>query len=225
MPVTGLATTRGQRYARAKLYDRLSSFYDWMAEASERRPRRRALTALAVAEGERVLEIGVGTGRALPALARAVGASGRVAGLDLSAGMLRVAKRRVESLGLGEVVVLQQGDALALPYRSGRFDAVFTSFTLELFKEEEIPAVLSEVRRVLRRGGRLALVSLGDGNSTTWRPRFYRWFSSRWPGLIDCRPIALLDVLKEAGFELRRVELSDVSGLPVSIAVGGNGTR
>ena len=225
MPVTGLATTGGQRAARAKLYDRLSSFYDWMAEASERRPRRRALTALAVAEGERVLEIGVGTGRALPALARAVGASGRVAGLDLSTGMLRVAKRHVESLGLGEVVVLQQGDALALPYRSGRFDAVFTSFTLELFKEEEIPAVLSEVRRVLRRGGRLALVSLGDGNSTTWRPRFYRWFSSRWPGLIDCRPIALLDVLKEAGFELRRVELSDVSGLPVSIAVGGNGTR
>ena len=136
-----------------------------------------------------------------------------------------VAKRHVESLGLGEVVALQQGDAFALPYRSGRFDAVFTSFTLELFKEEEIPAVLAEVRRVLRRGGRLTVVSLGDGNSTTWRPRFYRWFSSRWPGLIDCRPIALPDVLKEAGFELCRVELSDVSGLPVSIAVGGNGTR
>ncbi len=223
MPATGLATTRDRRFARAKLYDRLSSFYDWMAEASERRPRRRALTALAAAQGERVLEIGVGTGRALPALARAVGASGRVAGLDLSAGMLRVANRHVASVGLGKVVALQQGDALALPYRSGCFDAVFASFTLELFKENEIPAVLAEVRRVLRQGGRLTVVSLGDRDSTTWRPRFYRWFSSRWPALVDCRPIALPDVLEEAGFELRRVGLSDVSGLPVSIAVGGNG--
>lgn len=200
-------------------YDHLSAFYDWIAEASEGGPRRRALQALAAAPGERVLEIGVGTGRALPALVRGVGPKGQALGIDKSAGMLRVAQRHVASRKPGQVIALQRGDARALPYSSERLDAIFMSFTLELFDAVDIPRVLQEARRVLRPGGRLCVVSLVEGKATTRRARLYQWFRRRWPRLIDCRPIPLRALLKEASFQLEATEATDVSGLPVRIVV------
>ena len=222
------AGDRGRSWRRspapATFYDRLSSFYDWIAEASEGEPRRRALQALAPARGEQVLEIGVGTGRALPALARAVGPAGRVLGIDVSAGMLRVARRHLAALGLGRVA-LQRADARALPFRSGGLDAVFMSFTLELFEAEEIPLVLREILRALRPGGRLGVVSLVEGKPTTPWARLYRWFRRRWPRLIDCRPIPLEAVLEHAAFELRSAETLSVSGLPVRAVVATRPVR
>lgn len=205
--------------SRTAFYDRLSAFYDWFAEASEGPLRRRALQALAATRGERVLEIGVGTGRALPALARAVGPEGQVLGIDLSAGMLRAAKRHSASSKLGRTVGLQRGDARTLPYRSERLDAVFMSFTLELFDEAEIPVVLREVRRVLRCGGRLCVVALVEGEPTTRRARLYRRLVRRWPRLVDCRPIPLQTCVEQAAFRLKSREVSDVSGLPVNVVV------
>ncbi len=213
------APMTGHAPARAVFYDRLSAFYDWIAEASEGPLRRRALQALAAARGERVLEIGVGTGRALPALARAVGPDGRVLGIDLSSGMLQVARRHSASSRPGRTIGLQRGDARTLPYRSERFDAVFMSFTLELFDEADVPVVLWEVRRVLRRGGRFCVVSLVEGEPTTWRARLYRGFYRRWPRLIDCRPIPLQACVEQAAFQIQSTEVSDVSGLPVNVVV------
>lgn len=208
--------------AHATFYDHLSAFYDWIAEASEGRPRRRAIQALSVAPGERVLEIGVGTGRALPSLARGAGPQGQVLGIDISAGMLRVAQRHIAKLEPRPAIALQRGDARALPYRSQRLDAVFMSFTLELFDETEIPLVLREARRVLRPGGRLCVVSLVEGEGTTRRARLYQWFRRRWPRLIDCRPIPLRALLKQAAFQVKSTETTDVSGLPVRIVVATN---
>ena len=222
--------TTPQADSHATFYDHLSAFYDWIAEASEGRPRRRAVHALSVAPGERVLEIGVGTGRALPALARGAGPEGQVLGLDLSAGMLRVAQRHVAGVGPRRTIALQRGDARKLPYQSHRLDAIFMSFTLELFDEVEIPLVLQEARRVLRPGGRLCVVSLVEGEGTTRRARLYQWFRRRWPRLIDCRPIPLRALLEQAAFRLKFVESTDVSGLPVRIVVAtkpvdGRGSR
>jgi ubiquinone/menaquinone biosynthesis C-methylase UbiE len=203
----------------------MSVLYDWISEASERRPRRRALRALAAARGERVLEIGVGTGRALPALVRAVGPEGRVLGIDVATGMLRIARRHLASLKLEQAVALQRGDARALPCRSEALDAVFMSFTLELFDEADLPVVLGEAHRVLRCGGRLCVVSLVEGEPTTRRARLYQWFRRRWPRLIDCRPIALEALLEQAYFRTQSTETSDVSGLPVRVVVARKPAR
>jgi len=208
--------------SRTTFYDRLSLFYDWIAEASEGGPRARALQALQAGPGDEVLEIGVGTGRALPALAHAVGAAGRVLGIDVSPGMLRVAVRHIASLKLGRRVALQRADARALPYRSGALDAAFMSFTLELFDEADIPLVLREVRRVLRPGGRIGVVSLVEGKPSTRSARLYRWFRRRWPRLIDCRPIPLEAALGHAGLRLQSSEALDVSGLPVKAVIAIN---
>lgn len=205
--------------SRATFYDRLSVFYDWIAEASEGKPRQHALQALGAGQGDKVLEIGVGTGRALPSLVRGVGAGGRVFGIDVSPGMLRVAVHHSAALKLRERVALQRADARALPYRSQTLDAVFMSFTLELFGEGDIPLVLREVWRALRPGGRVGVVSLVEGKPRTRSARLYRWFRRRWPRLIDCRPIPLEADLAQAGFRLQSSEGLDVSGLPVRAVI------
>lgn len=128
------------------LYDRISRAYDLIADSSEHTVRDDGVRALGVSRGQRVLEIGCGTGHGLVSLADDVGHAGQVHGVDLSWGMMAVARRRVQSAALRNVS-LTIGDARALCFRSSVFDAVFMSFTLELF-DGAIPNVLVEVRRV-----------------------------------------------------------------------------
>ncbi|MDY7092116.1 MAG: methyltransferase domain-containing protein [Acidobacteriota bacterium] len=206
-------------------YDRISGAYDLIADASEHSARDAGLAALGAAPGEVVLEIGFGTGHALEDLARAVGSSGRVAGVDLSSGMMEVARRRLEKAGLEQRVELKLGDARDLPYRDGSFDAVFLSFTLELFEGAEIPQVLAEIRRVLRSPGagstnpRLGVVSLTPGEHPGLAVNIYRWFHRHFPHFVDCQPIPVVELLEAAGFEILHSEEQDMWHLPVAILV------
>ena len=68
-------------------YDKISGVYDLLAEHSEGPVRQTGLDRLALARGERVLEIGYGTGHCLVQIAKAVGPEGKVFGIDLSEGM------------------------------------------------------------------------------------------------------------------------------------------
>jgi ubiquinone/menaquinone biosynthesis C-methylase UbiE len=80
-----------------EFYDGISRAYDLIADSSEHAARDLGLRALGVSSGERVLEIGCGTGHALVSLAGEVGPTGQVHGIDVSSGMMAVARRRVES--------------------------------------------------------------------------------------------------------------------------------
>lgn len=74
-------------------YDRISHAYDLISDAGEHRARETGEQALDVQAGERVLEIGYGTGNTMIHLAEAVGGSGTVAGIDVSTGMQEVATK------------------------------------------------------------------------------------------------------------------------------------
>lgn len=199
-------------------YDRISVAYDLLADASEHAARETGLELLGVAPAQRVLEIGVGTGRGLPLLARSVGAVGFVTGLDLSGGMLRVARRFLDGQGL-ERVGLIQGDARCLPQRDRSLDAVFMSFTLELFPESEIPRVLAEIARVLVPGGRLGIVSLSATPDPGIAPRVYVWLHRHFPHFVDCQPIDVTGALSRGGLTLLRSRELAIWGLPVLAAV------
>lgn len=202
-------------------YNRLSRWYDLIAGSAEKKYRDTGLAKLSAQYGEKILEIGFGTGYCLVSLARSVGAEGRVTGLDISDGMLAVAKERLQKEGLGERVDLHPGDAADMNFiTAGSLDGVFMSFTLELFDNPEIPRVLAECRRVLKPGGRLAVVSMTKTNPPGMAVRIYEWFHEHTPNYADCRPIFARQSMEQAGFEIKDVSLSSMWGLPVEIVLG-----
>jgi ubiquinone/menaquinone biosynthesis C-methylase UbiE len=205
------------RMEAARTYDRLSRFYDWTEGLFERRHQDLGLRALDAVPGERVLEIGYGTGRCLASMARSVGPDGAVAGVDISPGMRRVASARLRRFDLASRVDLRLGDAVELPFADGVFDAIFTSFCLELFATRDIPLVLGECRRVLRPGGRLAVVALASSAQPGLMSRAYLLAHALFPRLVDCRPIPVEGLLDAAGFGQITSVRSSLLGLPVAV--------
>ncbi len=198
-------------------YNRLSRWYDALSGSSEAKYRSLGLEKLKVQPGETILEIGFGSGHAILHLARCVGETGKVCGLDLSEGMLAVTQARLQSAGPDVKIDLQTGDAACLPYEAGSFDAIFMSFTLELFDTPEIPVVLEQCQTVLRPGGRMCIISLVKSPQPGLPERMYEWFHAHFPSAVDCRPILAQASLQEAGFMLRDVTTQFMWGLPVEI--------
>lgn len=202
------------------LYDRLSGWYDLLAGPSEEKHVVAGLRGLKVEAGDRVLEIGFGTGRALVSLAQDVGSSGQVCGIDISEGMAQRAKGRLERAGLYDEVALIRGDGARLPLKDRVLDAVFMSFTLDLFDTPRIHLVLRECKRVLEEEGRLCVVSMVRRGEPSLLVRAYEWVHQRVPQYIDCRPIPVEEVVDHAGFEIIDVERQSMWGLPVDIVLG-----
>jgi demethylmenaquinone methyltransferase/2-methoxy-6-polyprenyl-1,4-benzoquinol methylase len=214
-----LPVMRSKQVAK-RSYDRMSRWYDALASSSEWRYTRRGLAMLNPQPGERVLEIGFGTGNALLALGKRVGPSGLVAGIDISEGMLKVALRKLERAKIESRVMLECGDGADLPYDENEFNAIFMSFTLELFDTPEIPVVLQGCHRVLSGNGRLVVVAMVQHGKDNLAVRMYKWAHQKLPAYVDCRPILLRPALKDAGFKLEEISEHSMWGLPVEIVLG-----
>lgn len=137
-------------------YRRWARVYDALATA----PgvgwwRSRTVDVLDLAPGETVVEVGLGTGANLALLREAVGAEGRVIGVDLTRGMLDRAAVRVEDAGWSNVHLVQ-GDATSPPIRDG-VDAVLATFLVGLLPDPA--AAVGEWLDLLVPGGRLALLN------------------------------------------------------------------
>lgn len=212
--------TRSKEQARAS-YNKMSRFYDLLTGSSERKLVERGIEKLRVKPGEKVLDIGCGTGHGLLVLARSVGEQGLVYGIDISEGMLGVARRRIEKAGLSNRVELTREDASHLSYPSDFFDAVFMSFTLELFDTPEIPQVLAECRRVLTPKGRICVVAMSKRGKHGLMMRLYEWAHKRFPACVDCRPIYLCEALEDSGFQILDCETMSIWKLPIEIVLAG----
>jgi ubiquinone/menaquinone biosynthesis C-methylase UbiE len=116
----------------------------------------------------RVLEVGCGTGLLLQRLA----ARGNAVGVDLSAGMLSKAAARLGERRTGNVV---RADAQRLPFKDGSFDSVVSTFALTAVPD--LDAALAEMARVIREGGKMAVVSVGDPESNS---RLTRMLTTVW---------------------------------------------
>ena len=202
-----------------KYYNRTSVVYDWLGGIFERKHAEKALSYLEIENGEIFLEIGFGTGHCLQQIALSVGKTGKAYGIDISDRMLRVTRKKLEKAGLMDRVELYHGDASNLPFVDETFDAVFMSFTLELFDTPEIPQLLNEVKRVLKAGGRLGITSLSRTKGNPITLRIYEWIHRKWPMYVDCRPIYLEQFLRKASYAIQNKEVHTLFVLPLEIVI------
>lgn len=149
------------------MFDRIAPVYDAMNRvmtAGLDRRWRRLAAAAAVWPGDRVLDACCGTGDLAVEAERR---GGRVVGLDFSEPMLERARRK------SGTIEWVQGDALALPFEDGEFDAATVGFGVRNF--EDLPAGLRELARVVRPGGRIAVLEITRPRGVL-RPFFRLWF-------------------------------------------------
>src|SRR5262249_50401502 len=139
-------------------FDLVADGYDRPSLRAFRTGAERLVELAALRDGQVVLDVASGTGHAAVAGARAVGPRGRVAAVAAWAEMCERARQKVVRLGLPNVEV-RQGDGAALGLPAASFDAVTCASGIYAFPD--IPAALTEWRRVLRPGGRLAFSTLG----------------------------------------------------------------
>jgi SAM-dependent methyltransferase len=172
------------------------------------RQRQIVLDALAPKPGERLLDVGCGPGLMAAELAAAVGAEGRVDGIDVSASMLTIADEQQCSPGSAPTG-FAAGGATAIPFPDETFDAVLATQVYEYVPD--IPLALEQARRVLKRGGRLAILDT-DWDSIVWRSsdreRMLRVLDVWDEHLVDPHlPRSLPSALARAGFTGLRCEV------------------
>lgn len=155
-----------------EMFDSIAPAYDFMNRAMtlgiDRWWRRVAVKMVGKSQPRRILDVATGTGDFAIGLYNKIHPQ-QVVGIDLSQGMLDVARTKVVKHGLQDAITLQQGDCLALPFNDGDFDAVTVAFGVRNF--EHLLQGYEQMHRVLAPGGVLCVVEL-----STPRNRVVRWF-------------------------------------------------
>ena len=165
-----------QPHEVAEMFDGVAKRYDLtntvLSFGQDRGWRRATRAALGLRPGERVLDVGAGTGVSTEELAR----SGAFAvGADLSIGMLRAGH------AVRPEVPLLAGDALRLPFADGTFDAVTISFALRNVVDTD--GALRELGRVTRPGGRLVVCEFSQPVNRTFRKVYAEYLMAALPPL------------------------------------------
>jgi len=133
-------------------YRRWAGVYDAVFGGVSAFGRRRAVALVNRLPGRSVLEVGVGTGLALPRYLP----EKRITGIDLSTEMLAQARKRVAQLGLRNVQLLREMDAEATDFADASFDVAVAMFVASVVPHP--PRLLAEIRRVVRPGGTILFV-------------------------------------------------------------------
>ena len=156
--------------------------------------KRETLRAARLSPGDRVVDIGAGTGDLAIAAVKVVGVNGVVAAVDLNAPMLQVGRKKMShQLPL----IWARGNAERLPFPDAQFDAALTGFCLR--NVTHLDAALAEARRVLRPGGRFVCLEFSRPEATVLRaiydfysftllPKIGQWVSSDRTGVYNYLP-------------------------------------
>jgi len=154
LPRTIAARTR-------RVYDIVAGLYPLSTYFFHSQAHRCALEVSGIRDGMRVLEVATGSGEMFRRLVRA-NRRGKTLGLDISPNMAAHTLRRARAKFPASWTACQAVDARFLPFRSASFDVAFCCYLFELLGGDDIILALEEIHRVLRPGGSLAVVCIGQ---------------------------------------------------------------
>lgn len=181
------------------IYNSLSRVYDLWGVLTESRARRRALELADIKNGEKVLEVAVGTGLAFYEIVKN-NPFGINLGIDISEGMLKKAQKKMNKISLVNYGLIK-GSAFKIPIRSEYFDLIMNNYMFDLIPYADMVLILSEFKRVLKKDGRLVIVYMTEGKN--FLSRIYDRIFQLFPRIAGgCRGIKLAEKLENAGFKV-----------------------
>ena len=142
-------------------YSRIAWIYDIWARLTESKAAREVIELAEIHDGQRILEVAVGTGFVFAEILRQ-NKNGETFGVDIAPDMLTRADRRVRYTQNGHFH-LQIASSYRLPFDSNSFDLLINNFMFKLLPEEDFPVALREFHRVLKPGGILVLSTMTFG--------------------------------------------------------------
>ena len=217
----------------AGMFDGIADRYDFLnhllSAGIDRRWRRRAIRSLDLTSREIVLDLCTGTGDLAIEALRGPSHARRVVGVDFAGRMLRVGLGKVRSQRLADRVDLVRGDATRVPVADGAVDAVTVAFGIR--NVDDTRAACREIRRVLKPGGRLAILEFAIPTQAIIRP-LYLWYFQRVLPLIG-RAVSRHDAAygylpasvgafstpDEFVTILRQSAFTDISAVPLSFGI------
>src|SRR3954452_5980121 len=184
-----------QESSTKKIYDVQSIFYDATFGRLVKRRIERAINHMNIAEADRILDLGIGTGASLNFYPSD---RGRIVGVDLSAGMLRECRKKIRERGLQHASVFQ-ANALELPFEDGTFDHIFISHVISVVSDPY--KLVQEAQRVAKPNARIVIVNHFQSTN-----RFIALIE-KWLCPLCTKPgwrsdLALQDLVRRTGVEI-----------------------
>lgn len=146
-------SSRNKKEQIEEMFDTISGNYDGLNRiislGIDQKWRKKVIQKVLDTSPQSILDIATGTGDL--ALEFSAKSNANVTGLDLSEGMLSIARKKVKNTPLEEKIVFTKGDSEALPFENESFDAITVSFGIRNF--QNLDQGLSEILRVLKKGG------------------------------------------------------------------------
>jgi len=160
-----------------EIFDRIAPVYDqlngWLSFGQHRIWKLMTVKWCNPKLGDKALDICCGSGDLTQLLAKKVGSQGQVIGLDFSANLLAIAAQRISRQTPPLPIQWIEGDALNLPFEADTFDCATMGYGLR--NVTDIPLALSELHRVLKPGGKVAILDFHHP-SQDWMQLFQQWY-------------------------------------------------
>ncbi len=185
------------------IYSRRSGIYGKTIAPLEFPYHLRAIELANLQPRDHVLEVAVGPGLALTEIARRIDPVTPVQGVDLSPGMLQVARENLNRAGIKHVQLTEMSaDALRFP--DNTFDVLYNGYMLDLIPLAHMAVILREFQRVLKPGGRMVLLNMSkpDEHTNTLRERVYHLLPAKFTLYVlgGCRPVLMESTARQVGF-------------------------
>jgi ubiquinone/menaquinone biosynthesis C-methylase UbiE len=198
-------------------YNWIAPIYDLFGILMESKAHQRALNLAAIQNGEKVLEIALGTGLNFVEVLKR-NPNGWVDGVDVSMKMVEKARKRISKTGQNNYT-LHLCDCRHLNFEDEMFDVVINQYLLDILPVEDFIPILLEFKRVLKGGGRIILVNMTKGER--WLNHIYEGiYRLKPPLLAGCRGVMAIPFLEKIGFSEFHREFISQLGFPSEVIRG-----